>query len=195
MLQSREATQSHLFVSAKTRTAIPAPHPLVRDAMVQASLDPQVRTLEFVPTASVDATQVVLNAIVVARDDGRFHLDVVEARTVRDVETEGLALIALDRLGLAPLTLTGADIRREPRFANSREVWAYRFHPVGIEMRMLVLTVLQEEGPLHLAYLLRCIRSARDPLPAVMALACSDLVEIDLVSRPLGPTTIVRSRS
>ncbi|ABE62184.1 hypothetical protein Nham_1360 [Nitrobacter hamburgensis X14] len=195
MLQSRESIRPHLFVSAKTSTAIPARHPLVRDALVQASLDPQVRSLEFVPSAAVGATQVALNAIAVVRDDGRFHLDVVEARPVRDVESEGLALIALDRIGLAPLTLTAADIRREPRFANSKAVWAYRLHPVGIEMRMRVLTVLQEEGPLRLACLLKRIRATRDPAPAVMALACSDLIEIDLISQPLGPTTIVGSRS
>jgi hypothetical protein len=65
----------------------------------------------------------VVQRRVVVRDDGRFYLDVVEARPVRDVETEGLALIALDRLGLPPLTLHAADIRREPGFANAKTVW------------------------------------------------------------------------
>jgi hypothetical protein len=187
--------RSDLFVSAKTSTAIPARHALVRDALVQASLDPQVRSLEFIPTATVDAAQVDLQAVVIVRDDGRFHLDVVEARRVRDLEIEGLALIALDRLGLKPFTLTAADIRREPRFANSKAVWAYRMHPVGIEMRMRVLTVLQEDGPLQLGCLLERVRTVRDPAPAVMALACSDLIELDLLSRPLGPTTMVGARA
>jgi hypothetical protein len=192
---SQAAPRSDLFISAKTTTAIPARHPLVRDALVQASLDPQVRTLAFVPTATVDATQVALKAVVVVRDDGRFYLDVVEARPVRDLELEGLALIALDRLGLTPLTLTATDIKREPRFANSKAVWAYRMHPVGISMRFKILTVLQEDGPMALGCLLKRIASTRDPAPAVLALACSDLVELDLVSQPLGPTTIARSRS
>lgn len=118
------SVRNEQFISAKTSTAIPARHPLVRDALVQASLDPQVRSLAFIPTATVDAAQVDLRAIVVVvRDDGRFHLDVVPARRVRDLEDEGLALIAIDRLGLAPLTLTAADIRRGPRFANSRAPW------------------------------------------------------------------------
>jgi hypothetical protein len=192
---AKTAPRADLFISAKTSTAIPAPHPLVRDALVQASLDPQVRALEFVPTAMVGAAQVALQAIVVARDDGRFHLDVVDARRVRDIDEEGLAQIALHQLGLMPLTLTGADIRRQPRFANSRAVWVYRLHPVGIEMRMRVLTELQEDGPLQLGCLLKRVRTVRDPAPAVMALACSDLIELDLVSRPLGPSTIARSRA
>jgi hypothetical protein len=192
---SQAAPRSDLFISAKTSTAIPVRVPVVRDAMVQASLDPQVRSLDFIQTANVAATQIALKAIVVVRDDGRFHLDIVEARPVRDVETEGLALIALDRLGLAPLTLHAADIRREPRFANAKAVWQYRMYPVGIAMRLKVLTVIEEDGPLALGCLLRRIDASRDPAPAIMAMACSDLVEIDLVSRPLGPSTIVRSRS
>jgi hypothetical protein len=55
--------------------------------------------------------------------------------------------------------------------------------------------VLQEEGPLQLGCLLKKIHAARDPAPAIMALACSDSLEIDLVTQPLGPSTIVRSRS
>ena len=187
--------RADLFVSAKTTAAIPAPHPLVRDALVLASLDPQVRSLEFIQTATVEAAQVALKAITIIRDDGRFYLDVVEARPVRDVEAEGLALIALDRMGLAPLTLTASDIRREPRFTDARAVWEYRTHPVGIALRLKILTVLQEDGPMPLGCLLKQIRATRDPAPAVMAMACSDLIEIDLVSRPLGPSTIVRSRS
>jgi hypothetical protein len=195
MLSTQAAHRADLFISAKTSTAIPARHPLVRDALVQASLDPQVRLLEFVPTAAVGTAQIALKAVVIVRDDGRFYLDVVEARPVRDVEAEGLALIALDHLGLAPLALTGGDIKREPRFANARAVWAYRLHPVGIAMRFRILTVLQEDGPMALGCLLPRICAARDPAPAVMALACSDLIELDLVSQPLGPLTIARSRA
>jgi hypothetical protein len=189
------SSRSDLFISAKTTTAIPARHPLVRNALIQASLDPKVRALAFVPTATVGTAQVALKGVVVVRDDGRFHLDVVEARPMRDVEVEGLALIALDNLGLTPLTLTAADIKREPRFANARVVWDYRMHAVGIEMRMRILTVLQEDGPLQLGCLLKRVRSVRNPAPAVLALVCSDLVELDLVSQPLGLSTIATSRA
>ena len=195
MLSTQASPRVGLFVSAKTSAAIPAPQSIVRDALVQASLDPQVRSLDFIRMATVGATQVALKAIVLVRDDGRFYLDVVDARRIRDVEAEGLALIALDRLGLTALTLHAADIRREPRFANARAVWEHRMHPVGISMRMKVLTVLQKDGPLPFGCLLKRIHVARQPAPAIMALACSDLLELDLVTQPLGPSTIVRSRS
>jgi hypothetical protein len=183
-----------LFVSAKTSVAIPAACPLVRDALIQATLDPSVRTIEFLAQARVGATQVDLGAIIIVRDDGRFVLDVVAARPVRDVEQEGLALIAYSRLGLSQITLTAADIKREPRFANSRLVWSYRLAPVGISMRMAILQVLADDGPMALSRLLSSLRSDRDPNPAILALACSDLIELDLVSRPLGPQNIARVR-
>jgi hypothetical protein len=62
-------------------------------------------------------------------------------------------------------------------------------------MRMQILTVLQEDGPLQLGCLLQRVRAVRDQAPAVMALACSDLIELDLISRPLGPSTVNKHRS
>jgi hypothetical protein len=190
-----QAAASTLFLSAKTTVAIPTSCSLVRDALVQASLDPGVRTIEFLAQARVAATPVELNAIIIVRDDGRFVLDVVPARPVRDVEDEGLALIALAELGLPAITLTAADIKREPRFANSNLVWSYRMRLVGIGLRMRILQILADEGPMALSRLLSTVWSDRDPSSAVMSLACADLIELDLVSQPLGPDTIVRARA
>jgi hypothetical protein len=195
MQHSHAAASGHLFVSAKTSTAVPARHLLVRDALIEASLCPTVRSIDYIAAARVEAASVKLNAVVIARDDGRFVLDVVEARPLRDIDAEGLVQIALRDLGLTPLTITRADIHREPKFTNAKLVWHYRMHPVGISLRMRILGILAEDGPMSLARLLAAIHSDRDPSPAILALACSDLVEIDLVSRPLGPATIVRSRS
>src|SRR5262245_35843104 len=102
-----------LFVSAKTATAIPARHPALRDALIQSSLDPQVWAISYVASACVASEQVELDAVVVQRDDGRFLLDVVPARRIRDLEQEGLAQIAIDELGLKPLILTMEEIQRE----------------------------------------------------------------------------------
>jgi hypothetical protein len=196
MQNSRAAAAgANLFISAKTSTAIPAKNQLVRDALIEASLDPAVRSIDYIPSARVASAAVKLCAVVIGRDDGRFVLDVVEARPLRDIDAEGLEQIALHDLGLAPLTISRADIQREPRFTNSKLVWSHRLHPVGLSLRMKVLGVLGEDGPMSLARLLSSIQSGRDPSPAVMALACSDLLELDLVTRPLGPQTIARSRS
>jgi hypothetical protein len=130
-------------------------------------------------------------ALVIQRGEGRFLLDVVPARCVRDVEEKGLGRIALTELGLKQIILTTEEIRHEPRYTNARLVWSYREISVPVGLRMHILQMLLDEGPMPLGELLKSIRSEHDPAPAVMALACADLLYLDLVSRPLSPTTIV----
>jgi hypothetical protein len=177
---------------ARPRSAF---HPLVRDALIQATLDPLVRSIEFVPSARVHQAQVDVNAIVLVRDDGRYLLDIVTDRPLRELTGDNLTRIGLQQLGLRSIVLTAADIQREPRFANARLVWSHRLAPVGLTMRMSVLQVLLDDGPMTLGRLLSSIRSDRDPSPAIMAMACSNLLALDLVSQPLSPMTVVRSLS
>jgi hypothetical protein len=190
-----QSTARSSFISAKTTKVIPAASDLVRDSLVQATLDPAVRRIDFHAQALVAEKNVDLNAIGIVKDDGRFWLDVVEARRPRNEASERLASAALAALGMAPLTLTAEDIRQQPRFANAGLVWAHRLAPVGLSMRMAVLQTLSDDGPMALSQLLSVLRGDRHPVPPVLAMACSDLIEIDLVSRPLGPETIVRARS
>ncbi|UPJ53408.1 hypothetical protein IVB30_20085 [Bradyrhizobium sp. 200] len=183
-----------LFVSAKTRTAVPARHPLLRDALAQASLDPQVRSINYVPSTQVESETVKLGAIVVIRDNGHYYLDLVPARRPCAASERARVKAALTGLGLRPLVLTETDILREPRFANSRIVWEYARVRVPIGVRLQVLNILVEDGPMRLGLLLAAIRHPNDPAPAVMALACHNLIELDLVSMPLGPGTMARAR-
>jgi hypothetical protein len=68
---NRKAAQGHpdLFVSDKTATAIPARHPALRDALIQASLDPQVRSISYLASACVASEQVKLDAVVVCTEN------------------------------------------------------------------------------------------------------------------------------
>jgi hypothetical protein len=127
-----------LFASAKTANAIPARHPALRDALIQASLDPQVRSIAYVASTSVASMQVELDAVVIQHDIRRFLLDVVPARSIRDVEENGHNQIALTELGLTQIILTTEAIRREPRCTNARLVWSCReiSVPLGLRMRI-----------------------------------------------------------
>jgi hypothetical protein len=183
------------FVSAKTSAPIPARCGLLWEALVLASLDGDVRSIHYVASAVVASRPIELGAIVLERDDGRFTLDVVPARRVRSLEEEGLALIAMSDLGLSSLTITEEEIGRQPRRANARLVWSYNGVPVPIGLRVRILQALTDEGPMQLGRLLETVRSERDPAPAVMALACANVVELDLESGPLGPSTTARSRA
>ena len=106
-----------------------------------------------------------------------------------------MALLAIDRLGLQTKTLSVVDIGREPRNANCRLVWACRHYRVSAGDRVRVLQVLTEEGDMTLARAAAQCRFAVDAVSAVLALACLDLIEVDLTSMPLGPETRVRRRS
>ncbi|WP_459591351.1 hypothetical protein [Bradyrhizobium diazoefficiens] len=164
---------------------------------MHASLDPAVREISYVATAHAGSPQVSveIDAIILTREDGRLHLDVVPARRVRDLDTEGLVQIALRELGLQQLVVTSEHLRAEPRKSNARLVWSYKDRSVAVPLRLSILKVLADEGPMHLGALLETIRSGHDPSPAIMALACADALAIDLTSGPLGPSTLVRSRS
>jgi hypothetical protein len=178
------------FVSAKTDRPVPARNPQLREALVRASLDPSVRSIGYVASADVEAVPVELDAVTIVRDGGeRYFLDVVAARPVRDIDEEGLVLVALDRLGLRPLTIGPEDLAAEPVRSNCRAVWSYNGRAVPVGLRLRVLETLEQEGPMSLGLLLENVRSDHDPAPAVMALACADALELDLTSRPLGPAT------
>jgi hypothetical protein len=184
----------HLFSCAKAVSPFPARNLALREALAQASLDPEVRTIAYLASAPVGSAQVETEAIVVTRGDGRFFLDVVPARRVRDLEDEGLLQIALRELGLKQLLVTTEDLRAEPRRSNVRLVWSYKDRPVPVPLRLRILKALVDEGPIELGRVLEAIRADHDPSAAVMSLACSDLLELDLASEPLGPSTIVRCR-
>lgn len=192
---NRLAVADH-FVSAKTRgDTLPIRHPLIRTALTQATLDPAVRSIEYIATVPGLPPAWNAEAIAIERDGIRYHLDIVEARPRRSIAERLLAAQSLLDLGLRPLVRTESDVLREPRCTNCRTVFEYSGRPVKLELRMQILGVLAEESTLPLGELLGRLRSNRDPATAVMSLACEGIIELDLTSRPLGPLTSTRLRS
>ena len=183
------------FISVKCGgAAIPLRHPLVRDALVQAALDPAIRLIEYLPAVQTAPAAMKVDAITVERNDGRYYLDIVEARPRQSIAQRLMVAQALLDLGFRALVRTESDIMREPRCTNARSVWVYAGRPIEMGLRLQVLGALTDDGALPLADLLNRIRSNRDPVAAVMTLACADLVELDLASAPLGPRTLTRLR-
>jgi hypothetical protein len=173
-----------LFMSAKTISAIPVYRADLYDALIQISLDARVRSIEL----STDGIPVPTpGAVVVVTDNGRFGLDLGPEEPA--AKPHGVSA----RSGLPPY-LPAADVALEPRRSNARLLWAYRTQPVALALRMQILGLLAD-GPLPLRDLLPAIRTHADPAAAVFALACQDLIELDLLTTPVGPSTIVRSRT
>jgi hypothetical protein len=80
---------------------------------------------------------------------------------------------------------------KEPRFTNSREVWRYARHPVLVGVRLQVLHVLSEEGPMPLGRLLFSLRSSADPAVAVIygAIVTNRLSPMGIRDKPIAPAS------
>ena len=195
MCDSRLLRRFDLFTSAKAACAIRARHPALHEALVQATLDPSVRSIGYQEKATVGVAEVTIDAVVLQQDDGRYLLDVVPARRLRDLEQEGLVRLAVRDLGLKVRTVTMEELRAQPRRGNCAFVWSYKERAVPVGIRMRVLQALRDDGPMELGRLLEGLQADHDPAPAVLAMACGDLIELDLDSQRLGPGSMVRARA
>jgi hypothetical protein len=183
------------FSSAKTRGAIPTDCGHIYDALVQATLDPSVDVIEYVSTVAVENLAVDLHAVIFHRDGDRHLVEFPDARPTCDIDQEGLMLLAVDKLGLPTTTITAADVLQQPRRENCRIVWECRFAHVSAGDRIRVLELLGEEGPISIARAAAEFRFSEDPVSALFAMACADLIEMDLADERLGPELPVRRRS
>jgi hypothetical protein len=173
--------KTEFFNSAKTVRPIGVDSDLFRDALIRATLDPAVRSIDAFPGA--------MGLAIVARDDGRFAFGVNSEAPSSDVST------FRECTPLPPLILTAKEVRSEPRYSNDRLVWSARRRRVSIGLRLQIQQVLVKGGPIKLRDLMTTIQVSRDMTTAVFALACSDLVELDLASAPLCSESFVKCRS
>lgn len=190
---ARRPTAAQLFISPKCEVAIPTGNVLLRDALEQASLDPEVRAIRYRQAPNFGA-QVALTGVIIDRTDGRFMLAVCASKPCRLPED-------LDRIegmlgggvGVRLLELDARDIRREPMFSNAREIWSQQRYEVPLRDRLKISAAL-EEGPQSILELEDRARPSCDILRAICALACENLVEISITGMPLGASSIVRAR-
>ena len=191
---SLRKTTSTFFSSPKCAVAIPIDSILQRDALLQASLDPSVRTIHYRKTPNLYGPPAAVNGVVLQRFDGDFLLIACEARLRRtDKEYAGLADVLVSN-GLRLLERDALDIRREPLFSNTRAVWHYERFVVSVHNRLRIAATLAEDGPQSILELEERARPTCDIIGAVCALACEALVELDIDDIPLGPRTMVRAR-
>jgi hypothetical protein len=183
-----------LFVSAKTANAIPIRCALIEDALVRASLDPAIRTIELVPHQPPLSSSPEGPAIVVVRDDGRFRLR-VQTVTACSADAVVLSVFRTSASQHPEIVLTEADLHSEPRSSNERLVWSQRRRRVSAGLRFQIPQTLRENGPMTLGELMSAVRILGDSRAAVLSLACADLVELDLGVTPLGPATVARHRA
>jgi hypothetical protein len=183
--------QSSIFAGPKSTCAIPAKHPLLRDALIQASFDESITSIDFMHCACIAGRCVVLDAVIVTKYGRRYELDVVAARPLNDIDNEGLRLIALEQLDISPIKLGEADIRAEPRCTTAREIWKHRLTKVPFRQSMAITDAIDECGPLTITEVEDRHSGSMATLNVIFSLVATGLLTID-INRPVGPTTVVR---
>ena len=186
-----------LFSCAKTTAPIPVSSLLCQQALILAALDPNVLSIEPAPPialATLDGAVTGLTAIftdqngsktAVVADDG----DAFAAMFADD------ARAATERMKLGFKILTADEIRLEPLLTNSELVWSCRNRFIPASDQVRILLHLSEYGAVPLIEASYAAVNSRDGISTVLALACRNLVELNLAEDPLGPDTKVRRRN
>lgn len=192
--QFRHRTALTFFSNPKCEMAIAVGDPLLLHALQQAALDRSVRSIHQQVGPEIDCPQVSLAGVVLDRVDGSFLLGVHEIRPERSAEEATRLEFVLKRHGLRLLERDATDIRQEPLFSNARLAWSFAHYHVPITDRLRIALALEDGGQQSVLELEERARPTCDTLAAVCALACQDLVGININRDPLGPRTIVFAR-
>jgi hypothetical protein len=184
-------SEIELFTSAKTAKPIRVDSTLFREALIRATLDPAIRSIDVLPGPT--SSQPLQLAIIV-RDDGRFVFG-VDGDAPTSIVSVDLARFEKPSPPLRTHFLTMQELLSEPRYSNEHLVWSHRHRRVSLGLRLQILQVLTMSGPMKLRELGSTIGALGNLPTRVFAMACADLVELDLTSAPLGPESIVRHRS
>lgn len=188
----RRLARPLLFASPKCRVAIPVNDVLFRYALQQASLDCAVREINYRVGPRVECPPISLTGAVLRKEGGAFLLRVHEVRHARGEEEGARLKFVLQRYGLQLLERDAQDIFHEPLFSNAKNVWSHAGERVSLIDR-LKFSVALGERPQRIIDLEAWARPNCDVLGAVCALACENLVQLNLHDAPLGPETIVEA--
>jgi hypothetical protein len=181
------------FISSKTPVPFTVRSGVQLDLAIQRSLDPEVRSLRHVATLPLRGDDVVIDMMVADCEDGSFALDVVDGRPVRDLDAEGLLLLALEENGIELFELSTDDVLAEPFASNCRLVWRHRYMKPSTAMLSSIGKVLTQAGRISIGELSTTIGFVGDLSPFIYSMVCADELEIDLLS-PLDRRTSVALR-
>jgi hypothetical protein len=174
--------------------AVPASWSKADEFAIQLLLDPHVTALEFRTSLSFSGREVPIQMFVADLDDGsRIAFDVIDGRPYRDLDAEGLLLLALESHGIRISEIDHAAIDAEPRASNTRRLWSHREHRVPAPLRAAVDRALAARQRMTIQSLASIV-GLRDPMPTVGALVSQGVLAVDL-ARPLGRNSVVGRRS
>jgi hypothetical protein len=162
---------------------------------VQLSLDNRVTWLEFVeslPLPEINA-HITVGMIVADRDEGRVAFDIVDEHGPRDIDTDGLLLLALEYHQIRLVEIDDVSINKEPRASNSLRIWEHRGHRVERGVVAAIDRAFVGRQSVSVGRLGTLV-GLSDPPSIVSALMCRGVLETDLSAKKFGSNSFVTRR-
>lgn len=148
---------------------------------VQLTIDPAVRSFRIVTSLPLGHEQVAVGMLVAERDEGLVAYDIVDERPQRDIDTEGLLLIVLERHGITRVEIDAGLIGAQPMAGHCEQIWKHRNLEVDPDVRAMIEQTL-EGRRLSVRDLGRAAK-LRNAQATVCALICRRVLYTDLSSR------------
>jgi hypothetical protein len=191
------ATDPDQVRSRKATANIPKRSPNFNRLFIQLWLDPDTTWLEYVESLPLPVPEgnvnVMIEMLVADRDEGRVAFDIVDERPARDIDSEGLLLLALEHHEIRLAEMDSASINAEPRASNSLRIWRHRDCRVkqGLVAAIDRAFAGQQSIPIRT---LGTLTGFSDPIRTVSALICQGMLDTDLSVR-FGPNSFVARRA
>ena len=159
---------------------------------IQLSLDSTVTWLEYVESLPFAECNVTVEMLVADCAEGRVAFDIVDARPYRDIDAEGLLLLALDHYQIRIAQMDSTTINDEPRASNSLRIWRHRDRQVEKGLVGKIDRALAGQRSVSIRSLGTLV-GLSEPLAAASALICRRVLDTDL-SIKFGLNSLVARR-
>jgi hypothetical protein len=188
------ATDLDQVRSRRATAKIPKRSPNFNRLVIQLWLDPAVTWLEYIESLPLPEgnVNVMVEMLVADRDEGRVAFDIVDERPDRDIDDEGLLLLALQHHEIRLAEMDSASINAEPRASNSLRIWRHRGRRVkqGLVAAIDRALARQQSIPIRT---LGTLAGFSEPIETVSALICQGMLDTDLTVK-FGPNSFVARR-
>jgi hypothetical protein len=182
--------RTHYFTSAKTPAPIAYNSRATRVALIQLTLSPEIFLIQA--GHPIEDSGEVRGPVILVAESGPALVQFPEKDDIANGAAIGWP--DGDTLDVPQLILTAQGISRQPFSDNCRLAWICHDYLADPRDRDHILKALSQERHLTLTQAAKDCRYSEDPISAVLSLVCSDFIEADLQTSPLGPTTLVRAR-
>lgn len=153
-----------------------------RRLAVQLTLDPAVRSLSFVATLPLAGEQIEVGMLVAEHDDGCVAYDIVDERVDRDIDSEGLLLIALDQHDIILRAVDTFSICAQPLAHHCERIWEHRGLEIDHRLGLRIERALERDR-LSVRELGHAV-GERNITPIVSNLICKRVLCTDLATFP-----------